>query len=197
MIPKKIHQIWVGSPLPEKYKKFISNIKTLHENFEYKLWNDDDITKENFTNYDLICSTKCFAQKADIMRYEIVYKHGGIYLDIDFEIIKCLSDLLTADFVVCNEDSHTNQYMSNSFFASSVKNENLLRCIENIRSADFTLPVNVSTGPWFFRRFINFDENIKILPTITFYPKNWDEKHKEIKITDEIYGIHHWDKNWT
>ncbi len=34
------------------------------------------------------------AQKADVARYEIVLKYGGIYMDIDFEPLKNIEPLL-------------------------------------------------------------------------------------------------------
>ena len=82
-IPRCIHQIWVGpNPVPEKSDTFIRDLKRLHSpRFEYRLWTDADVTPENFSNYNWIMKTSCYAQKADIMRYEILYNHGGVYFD--------------------------------------------------------------------------------------------------------------------
>lgn len=44
-IPKKIHQIWLGSPLPEKFARLAATWKQHHPDWEYmQLWTDQDIT---------------------------------------------------------------------------------------------------------------------------------------------------------
>jgi mannosyltransferase OCH1-like enzyme len=49
LIPKKIHQIWIGQKeLPEKYKNFSEGIKKLHGDFEHILWTDNTLTRDNF-----------------------------------------------------------------------------------------------------------------------------------------------------
>ena len=137
-IPHIIHQIWVGpNPMPKRSKQFIKGIKALHPHFTYKLWTDKDITRKNFINYDYIQESKSYAQKADIMRYEILYKHGGIYFDIDFELYKNIEPLLTNDLVVCSEDIFSNFHISNAFIACTKHNPNLKRCVEGISKINF------------------------------------------------------------
>lgn len=197
MIPKIIHQIWVGDlPIPEKSVEFIKNIKTLHPEYEYRLWNNDDLTPLNFSNILYINKASSNAQKADMMRYEILYRFGGIYLDIDFELFKSIDGLLKNKMVVCNEDGNIDQYMSNSFIACTKGNENLHRCVQAIKTVDYNAPINHSTGPYFFRKNIDLNEDATLLPTINMYPKHWSERAKVIEKTDEIFGVHHWDKNW-
>jgi mannosyltransferase OCH1-like enzyme len=199
-IPKIIHQIWVGpNKIPEKSINFIEGIKKLHPDYEYRLWTDSDLTPENFSNLQYINSTPVYAQKADIMRYEILYKYGGIYLDIDFEILKCLTPLLTHALVVCNEDSNTSKYITNAFICSSVGNPNMKKCMDNIPSCPLGGKVNVAiaTGPWYLRKCITSDDNVRILDTRVMYPTHYTQKgYRPKTFSDETYGMHHWDKNW-
>jgi mannosyltransferase OCH1-like enzyme len=196
-IPRILHQIWVGpNPLPEKSHVFIEQIKTLHPDYEYRLWTDADITPANFTNYEYIMKTKNYAQKADIMRYEILYKFGGIYLDIDMEVFKNLSPLLTHDLIVCNEDGNIHRYMTNAFIAASKQNAQLLACVNAIPTIDFTKPVNVATGPYFFRKCIRLTDSVSILPTAYIYPTHYTNPHAKFEHTSTTYMCHHWNKNW-
>ena len=111
-IPKIIHQIWVGpNKIPDRSVHFIRRIQELHPEFEHRLWTNADLIPANFENYELIMSRPSWAQKADLMRYEILYRYGGVYLDIDFEVFKNLSDLLTHPLVVCNEDERIDIYI--------------------------------------------------------------------------------------
>lgn len=200
-IPHIIHQIWVGpNPIPEKSKKFIEKIKELHPNFEYRLWDNNDISEKNFKNIKYINDTKSYAQKADIMRLEILYNHGGIYIDIDMEVIKNLEPLLTNELVVCNEDSNINKYMSTGFIASIKYNINLKNTVDNIKNIDFTQAINIATGPTYFRKNIIINSCVTVLPTKYIYPISYGKKvtKESLKSLDlsKSYAIHHWDKNW-
>ena len=93
--------------------------------------------------------------------------------------------------------------MTNAFIACSKHNINLKKCVDRIESITDNLngKINVSicSGPWFFRKNISIDDNVSVLPTKTMYPIHYRNKNaaKNFKTTDnEIYGIHHWDKNW-
>jgi mannosyltransferase OCH1-like enzyme len=216
LIPKKIHQIWIGQKeLPEKYKNFSDGIKKLHGDFEYILWTDNTLTRDNFYNYDIIMRCKSFAQKADIMRYEILYKEGGVYIDIDFELYKNISNLLIRCLVLCNESVRgAKNYMANSFIACTKNNENLFKCVNNVKNIDFSEPINFATGPYYFKKNLDFKENrsmrakgyktrflrgkesIYILPTHYLYPLHYSQKNKDFIVNSETYGVHHWDKNW-
>ena len=206
-IPHKIHQIWVGpNPIPTKSKKFIKEIQKLHPDFEYKLWTDKDITKDNFDNYEFIKNSKSYAQKADIMRYEILYRHGGIYLDIDFEIFKNLEPLLTNELVICSEDSFSSFHITNAFIACTKHNPNLKRCVDGIKKVDFSKMINFATGPVFFKEHIIMNSHVTLLDSKVLYPVHWLQhkfhsffgpvKYKKSSFSDETYGLHHWDHNW-
>ena len=41
-IPKIIHQTWKTNDIPDEWKDFQENIKTIFWDFEYKLWTDED-----------------------------------------------------------------------------------------------------------------------------------------------------------
>ena len=89
IIPKVFHFIWLGSKLPEWYQKNIDDWKQKNPSFSVRLW--DDQAAESLLsgkNLAIFKSTESFGVKSDILRYEILYKEGGLYLDTDF---LCLS----------------------------------------------------------------------------------------------------------
>lgn len=106
MIPKTIHLIWLGSDLPEKFKYTVSEIKRI--NFDYNIieWTDSNI---NFRldNQHLFEQTQNLGSKSDILRFEILKKFGGIYMDYDFLQIKKFDELLEYDFFVGSGDDET------------------------------------------------------------------------------------------
>ncbi len=95
MIPKKIHYCWFGgNPIPEKDQKCIESWKRLCPDYEIIRWDESNynVRKNNFISqaYDM----KKWAFVSDYARLDIVYTHGGIYLDTDVELIKSLDELL-------------------------------------------------------------------------------------------------------
>lgn len=95
MIPKKIHYCWFGgNPIPEKDQKFIESWKKFCPDYEIILWNESnyDVSKNKYMKdaYD----AKKWGFVPDYARLDIIYTHGGIYLDTDVEIIKSFDELL-------------------------------------------------------------------------------------------------------
>lgn len=96
-IPKIIHHIWVGpNPIPKLYLKYAEQCKNLHPDWEYKLWRQEDIDKENFDPKYMKYFERFayrYNGKKDIIEYLILYKYGGVVMDMDFQCIKPLDGL--------------------------------------------------------------------------------------------------------
>jgi mannosyltransferase OCH1-like enzyme len=87
-IPKIIHQIWIGPNI--KPDIWMDNITKFCEeyNYTYMLWNEDKIKELNLINNIYYDKEKTYNGKSDILRYEILYNYGGIYIDADCVILK-------------------------------------------------------------------------------------------------------------
>ena len=86
-IPKIIHQIWLGSPVPDEFKEYMASWQKVHPDWQYRLWTDADVASFGLTNQQVYDAAKNYGQRSDIFRYEILYRFGGLYIDTDF---KCL-----------------------------------------------------------------------------------------------------------
>lgn len=96
MIPKVIHYCWFGEGKKNKLvKKCINSWKKYCPDYKIIEWNEK--------NYDLsfaplfvrqALEAKQWAFATDYIRLQIVYEHGGIYLDTDVELVKSLDSLL-------------------------------------------------------------------------------------------------------
>jgi mannosyltransferase OCH1-like enzyme len=90
IIPLNIFQTWHTKNVPEKMKKNIELIKTNNPAFNYYLYDDDDcynFIKEHY-NADVLNAFDTLipgAYKADLWRYCVLYKLGGIYIDIKYK----------------------------------------------------------------------------------------------------------------
>jgi hypothetical protein len=91
-IPRIIHQIWIGpKPAPTV---MLDTWRAKHPDCEYILWTEAEIVRRGMTfrcvpQIDLIAEIN---GKADILRWEILYKYGGIAIDADSACIEPLDD---------------------------------------------------------------------------------------------------------
>lgn len=105
MIPKTIHQIYGifndGISL-EQIPEYRDNVKSTKEfckthGIEYKMWGLEECNElihHEFKNYiDLWNSFRYPIQKADFIRYCILYKFGGLYVDCDIRPINNLNEV--------------------------------------------------------------------------------------------------------
>jgi hypothetical protein len=180
-IPKKVHQIWFGGEIPP-WRQYLFDInKTAAERngYTYKLWQNADRTAANFQStiayqngaleHGQATGQSRWAQVADLARMEILYVHGGVYLDSLFEtgddFYKEITRLSLAGkaFIGCNEDpcelecgANGKKYLSNSFIATvgnhlSTVMERLLKD-EELGKIDLDNPaLNQTTGPYYLR----------------------------------------------
>ncbi len=94
LIPKIMHQIWIGgSDLPPLYQNYLNECKKLYPNWEFKLWGDKEVADFGLEYQDLYDKMRNIPGKADILRYEILYKFGGVYRDMDVKCLRPMDEL--------------------------------------------------------------------------------------------------------
>ncbi len=86
-IPPTLHQVWFG---PERAPALTARYAGRDD---YEFW-DDDRFREEFPGSRANDTSLHPAQRADIARYEILFRFGGTYMDTDFELLRDTSPLL-------------------------------------------------------------------------------------------------------
>lgn len=95
MIPKKIHYCWFGhGEMNKKAKMCIASWKKHCPDYELIEWNEDnyDVYQNAYTSY--LYNEKKYAFLSDYVRLQKIYEEGGIYFDVDVEVVKSFDDLL-------------------------------------------------------------------------------------------------------
>ncbi len=101
MIPKIIHQIWwnwSNTPEPpDAFKDNAAKIRQIHPDYEHRLWNEatirGEIERAGITAFFNKLPTP--VHQADLFRYVLMYRKGGVYIDMDTECLKSFDELLT------------------------------------------------------------------------------------------------------
>lgn len=104
-IPKIIHYCWLSdNPVPEELQNYMATWKKHLPDYEFIKW--------DFSRFDIDSSAwvkeafenKKYAFAADYIRMYALYTMGGIYLDMDVEVLKPYDDLLSMDYFICYEN---------------------------------------------------------------------------------------------
>lgn len=169
-IPKVIHQIWSGvnEPLPLHFKQFGDTWKEYHPIWKYEFWDNqriNDFMQQFYPHYlNIYHGFKYNIQRWDAIRYLILYKIGGMYVDFDYECLDSLDNLLK-DKSCCfsaEPDEHAQLFGKDIYFnnalMASVKEHPFLKTIigeifdypnnENIYK-DKIIEILETTGPLF------------------------------------------------
>ena len=163
MIPKIIHQTWKDNKIPDNWIDAVESCKL--NGYKYILWTDktmEEFVKNNYQNfYQYYKSYKYTIQKCDAFRYLVLYKYGGIYLDMDIVCKKNLDNLLNNEIVLARSANLDKSY-TNSFFMIIPKHPFFKYCVDNLPKymnsySKFGKHLHVmnSTGPLFLTKMLN------------------------------------------
>jgi inositol phosphorylceramide mannosyltransferase catalytic subunit len=174
MIPKIIHQVWFGKcPTPLFFKTTSNLWKITNENYEHIFWDSMKLVefiKSEFSEYQLLFSNfKYDIQRVDLLKYLILYKYGGVYIDIDYEPLKPIEPILANQNLCLGlepkqySDFHkTDFFIGNAFMASIPKHDfffllinNIVENLEQLSKHDETKYSYVmkTTGPLMLNKF--------------------------------------------
>lgn len=95
-INKVIHSFWFSKEKkPQKYQECMDSWKRFCPDFEIKEWNADNYNIEKSSYMMQAYDKKMWAFVSDYARLDVVYQYGGIYLDMDVELLKPIDELLS------------------------------------------------------------------------------------------------------
>ena len=218
IIPKIIHQIWMQGEknIPNKYNNNIKTVKYNHKTWEYILWDEIKIlelisSKKEWL--DIYYKFTYLHQKIDFAKYVILFIFGGIYVDIDVEIVKSFDSLISefnnADIIVSKLNINStesflatgyNESYNNGIIISKKNGEVIKKLIDEILISFFksdlhfkVLYINSTTGPRIFTKVINDNKNkVNILPSEYLEPCT----RGNCNITEKTIAIHKHELTW-
>ena len=122
IIPTTIHSFWFsGEEKPDLYKRCIESWYKFCPGFEIKEWNANnyDINKNQYMKEAF--ENRKWAFVSDYARLDVINRYGGIYMDMDVELVASIDQLLCADSFFCRQEDGFLEFGSG--FGASVGNE--------------------------------------------------------------------------
>jgi mannosyltransferase OCH1-like enzyme len=201
MISKNIFQSWHTTYLHPLVEQKINNFKKLNQEYTYHLYNDNDM--DNFVNeYFKGEIAECYNKlniivaKVDFWRYLVLYKYGGVYLDMDSSIEKPLNELIKDDdSAIITAEGNPSFYVQWALIFSKqhpILKKTIELVVDNIKNNRFPNDIHKMTGPTVYSRAINeihmelFNNEIINHTQIN---KNTDITYKSNGISYRLYGI--------
>ncbi len=210
-IPKVIHRTWKDQDIPYDIfkKEWVESWEKYNPSWEFRFYTDDDIDRfmeENYPEHlEMLNSYDQHIKKVDAFRYFLLYRYGGMYVDLDFECFKPLDSLFKEGVnIYLQQNNPTIPRVTNSIMISSPGHIFWRHAINRLmaeRHMEAGPPMH--TGPNFVTRVLGeraFDD-IQILRFRAYFFPRW-YKEKDIDIGDDyraredVYGEHKFTKTW-
>ena len=216
-IPRIIHQTWKVETLPPHWAEVRQACKEMMPDFEFKLWTDESSREFIASEYPWFLETfdsyPYNIQRADAIRYFVLHKYGGVYMDLDIGCQRRFTPLLRFE-VVLPETIPVG--VSNDLIFSVPGHpfmDTLIHSLETFKH-NFFLPyatVMFSTGPMFvstvYRLLFNSKEGMTSQPSssalpqrgfhgIRILPKSLYGKNAPPEIVPDSFFAHMYGSSW-
>ena len=172
--------------MPEEFVEYGETWKRHHPSWEFRLWTEDNlpIDLRRPESYERL---RMPAERSDILRLDVLWRFGGVYVDTDFECRASIEPLLQGlDFF----SAQLKPGRVNNAIIGSVEGHPILdRALPDIRPREFFGHDKAATGPLFFNELLSNYPDVKLFEPVMFYPTSPAERERAI-------AIHHTARSW-
>jgi Sulfotransferase family/Glycosyltransferase sugar-binding region containing DXD motif len=187
LIPRVFHQIWLGpDPLPEEYRGYQQTWLDCHPGWEQELWTEDRLPAE-LRRPEAAEKLRAPAERANILRLELLWRFGGVYVDTDFECLRSIEPLIEGAelFITLAKPDRVNNALMGSVAGHPVIDE----ALRQIRPVEFYGHDKAATGTRFLDELLLDRPGVTLLDHELFYPQT-DEGRQQ------AFAIHHMARSW-
>ena len=209
MIPKKINYCWFGgNDLPNDAKKCIESWKKFCPDYEIIEWNESNFDFNECEYAKEAYEAKKWAFVSDYARFKILYENGGLYFDVDVEIVKSLNDIISKGPFMGTENEEKKLINPGLGLAATPKlgiYKEILDFYHTIHFINKDGTNNLKTVVEYTTEILKSHglrnvKGIQDIDGITIYPKDYfnpmDMDTGKIKLTDNTVSIHHYAASW-
>jgi mannosyltransferase OCH1-like enzyme len=208
LIPKTIHYVWLGGkPMRPLMVQWRRRWESLHPGWEVKIWSETlgrpaSLTCRHETldsSFPGLLRDSChLSQRSNVWRYELLHQLGGLYLDTDFEPLRCIEPLiggLEAFAGRCHVANSTDTAIGCAMFGCTARHPWTGDLIENMPSRDSR--ISLSLGSRYFGEITSRHPEVHLFEPDVFYSQRCEQPgHYKPPIPAGAYAIHRWSSKW-
>lgn len=201
MMPKTFHRIFLDDPIPSEYEANWEGLKRLHPGWKFKTWDSSKVAEAWLDKLAPLWDTvNAMAGRTDILRYEIMAREGGIYVDTDVQGLKSFEPLvhLEQPFVGWESQERLCPTVLGSPKEHPAMQELLLDLLVWVPEHEKERDPVIQTGPIFLTQAWGVRGDVTRMPVDAFYPVGPTERKllSSFKPRASNYSLHHWAKGW-
>ncbi|MBQ9639548.1 MAG: glycosyl transferase [Bacteroidales bacterium] len=214
MIPKVIHYCWFGrGALPTLAEKCIASWRKYLPDYEIKEWNEDNFDVRSIPYTAQAYDARKYAFVSDYARFWILYHYGGLYFDVDVEVVRPMYHIIDrGNFMGCERRAGTalaNMGINPGLGLGVAPGLGLLKeLIDLYGTLTFTRPdgslntktiVEYTTECLVNHGLQNIDTP-QLCANIWIYPKDYfnpiNPQTGRIELSENTVSIHHYAASW-
>lgn len=198
MIPKIIHYCWLSSdPIPDDLNKYMSHWKEILTDYEFVKWDFSKFDKLSSDWVSEAFDNKKYAFACDYIRLYAIYNFGGIYMDMDIEVVKSFDTLLNKSEMFAYEGKK-NCGIEAGCFGAEKNNPFVCQCLNYYKG----------------KHFVKENGDLDTVPLPQIMQKIYNDNHYKFKLYDcdfftaksfntgvvrktvNTYAVHHFAGSW-
>lgn len=211
MIPKVIHYCWLsGDPWNELIQSCFESWEQVLVGYEFRLWSVEHLPDSPFLHR--MMAGREWSYASDYVRLYALYHYGGIYLDLDVELVRSFDGLLHNQCFLGLEDPDI-ESLGCHVIGSEKGNEFIAKCLKYY---DRSWRLKVSFPPTMPRIITGIarrsfayqgtpgqmNAGVQVCPAHYFSPLSYRMRHIEASdrsrfLQHESYCMHHWMHSWS
>lgn len=199
-IEKKLTQIWIGpksAPL-----QWMHTWRDKHPDWNYSIFTDEMLKSRKWHNQHLIDTYYSMGKwpgVSDLIRYELLYEHGGFWPEADMVCLENTDELFTAPedhAYSCYENEKGRQNFIQPIMACNPGNEfvkHVIDTLHQVKANELSREPFRSTGNMFLSKHVpNWRHKLSIWPSHYFIPLFYIGGAKRYDGPDKVYADHKW-----
>ena len=223
LIPPIIHQTWKDERVPRHMSAWQASWRRHHPGWEYRLWTDRDnriFLQQHYPQllpiYDHYPEP---VMRADLVRYFILHREGGVYADLDLECLRPIDSLLAGQQLVLGlepaqhgqrnlaRQRRLDKILCNAFMASVPGHPFWDTVAKELQlHAGESSPLD-ATGPFMLTRAwqkMPHPDAVTVLESKLLYPVTAEQAEeggteqalRKGNLAAQAYTVHHWEGTW-
>jgi hypothetical protein len=186
LIPRVFHRIWVGpDPLPDEYAVYGETWVEHHPGWELRLWTEDNLPEG--LRPEVYERLRAPAERANLLRLELLLRLGGVYVDTDFECLRSIEPLIEDAelFITLAKAGRVNNALMGSVPGHPLIGEALAR----VRPVEFFGHDKAATGTRLLDGLLIGRPGVTLLEPELFYPVSKRQRRY-------AYAVHYKARSW-
>jgi Sulfotransferase family/Glycosyltransferase sugar-binding region containing DXD motif len=187
LIPTIFHQIWLGpDPLPDEYAGYQQTWLQHHPGWELRLWTEENLP-EGLRRPEAYERLRAPAERANVLRLELLWRLGGVYVDTDFACLRSIEPLIDDAelFITLAKPGRVNNALMGSVPSHPIVEE----AMEKIRPVEFFGHDKARTGTRFLDGLLIDRPGVTLLDAELFYSDDPAAQQR-------AFGVHHKSRSW-